>query len=436
MKAAGLSIEDSTAGVSIVKGFFPWAFGGLTKALKSEELTLPDAPSERIALIKESLLTWKKQFGIKGVVFGLDFKDFTHNFIRLPLKSRLDISRALPFEMEKYLPLPPDEYLYGFHTVESSKEGTLNLVMAVRKERLGWLAECLRDTGLALLGVRCSFIEALNEFMRLKTAPNAVFVYPSKSKFHIAGFKDGLPVYFRVLEETGLRAEIEKLRETFPGGVFSAGTLPAGDLSVKTLAISVPNLVAVARPATKLGLRAPAVARPLRKGQKMYFDFTPEEIALRRKDYYPYAVGALSALSVFLLISTDFYAYYKDSKALKGVEARTEEIRSTAGGILELKREFDAIENKIGSLNEFRLRANLPVLALRGLSEALPKDAWLTEFSADETGRVEFKGVARRASEVIEPVEKSALFNGVQYSAAVTKKDEMERFSFKAEIER
>jgi len=430
LKAAGLSIEDTTAGVSIVKGFFPWAFGGLTSALKSEELTLPDAPLERTALIRESLLAWKKQYGIKGVVFGLDFKDFTHNFIRLPLKSRPDISRALPFEMEKYLPLPIDEYIYGFHTVESSKEGTLNLVVAVRKERLGWLAECLKDTGLALLGVRCSFIEALNEFMKLKTQKNAVFIYPSKRRFHIAGFKDGLPVYFRVLEETGLQAEIEKLRETFPGGVFSAGTLPAGDLSVKTLAISVPNLVAVARPLRK-GLRAPAS-----KGQKMDFDFTPEEIALRRKDYYPYAVGALSALSVFLLISTDFYAYYKDHKALEGVEARTKEMRATAGGILELKRQFDAIENKISVLDEFRRRADLPVIALRGLSEALPEGAWLTEFSADETGRVEFKGVARRASEVIEPVEKSALFNGVQYSAAVTKKDEMERFSFKMGIER
>lgn len=415
MKIAGLSIEDSHIRVSIVKKVL-----GTVKALRSEEIHLPEDNEQKCRLLKEALLRWKKDYGIKGIVLGIDFKDFSHHFINLPLKSRADIAQALNFEMEKHLPLPPDEYLFDFCSLEHLKEGTRNLVLCIRKERLKWIVECLKDTGISLLGVRCSLLVSLNEFISEDKKDDVIFVYPAVHRYYIAGLKGSLISHLKVIDEHDFVSEIEKLKETFTRGIYMSGigSIPTDSLNIKSLPFSIPNLIAVS------ALR----------GKPLDLNFMPEELVIKSLDYYPYLAGIISILSVVLFVAGDFYAYYKDYSALKEVENRITEIKQTAHNLIEIKREFEGIEEKTGFLANFESRANDNIKILRQLSILLPEDVWLTDFSA-EKGHVEIKGFAKRAVNIIEPFETSALFKKVEFSSPITKKDDTERFSIRMEVE-
>lgn len=417
MKSAGLDITDSHLRVSIISNTF-----GIKKAIRSEEIHLLEDKAQRNNLIRESLLRWKKDFGIKGVVFGLDLREFSHHFIELPLRSKTDINRALAFEMEKHLPLPPEEYIFDSHIIEATKEGTKNLVLSIKKERLEWIRECLRDTGLRLLGVRCSFIESLNEFIspkfRDKKHDDAIFVYPSRPACHIADLKNLMPRYLRSVEEKDLTKELKDISGASPKAIYMAGAGGFEGIDVKSLPFSIPNIIALSA----------------FKKRIIALDFMPEEFVIERRDYYSYAISLISIFSVLIFIATTIYAYYKDRSALNEVELRIGEIKSTVKGLISAQKEIEDIEKRKDFLLDFQSKAFTGIGVLRELSITLPEDAWLTEFSTENT-KVEIKGFAKKASSIVEPLDKSAFFGKVEFSSPITKKDDMERFSIKMEIE-
>jgi hypothetical protein len=416
LKVAGLNIEDSYIKAAILNKRF-----GAIQWLRTEEIKLGD---EKTKVLKEALFRWKNETGIEGIVVGLDSKNFSHTSVKLPLKTREDISRALPFEMEKHLPLSPDEYLHDFFTVETTNTGTKNLVLSIKKEKLQWITECVKDAGLKLLGVRCSGIEALNEFLLSEKAQNVIFLYPRQHAYCIFGLKDSVLSYFRVLCDVDeVLIEIERISETYNGGIYAEGiknrTL-AEKLNAKSLSYSMPNLIALS----------------IFRKRPIDLNFIPEEFVAPKIDYYPYAIVTMSILSILIFFSTSIFSYYKDYAALKKVDARINEIKTTAHELVETKKELEAIEEKRKFLLEFQSKRNININVLRQLSLILPEEAWLTSFSADEKGKVEIVGFADRAANIIEPLEKSPLFKNVEFSSPVTVKDGMERFSLKMEVER
>lgn len=411
MKAVGLDIGEHYLRVSIISTTF-----GLKKSLRLEEMSLPESTAERNNLIRESLLRWKNDFGIKGVVIGLDLREFLHSFVQLPpLKSKEDIRNALAFEIEKYLPLPPEEYIFDFHTIETTKEITKNLVLSIKKERLEWIGECLKDTGLTLIGVRCSFIEALNEFISTdKKKGDAIFLYPARHAFHIARLKD---LNLKSVEEKALIEELEVARGA-PIYMAGAGSIPLEGINLKSLPFSIPNIIALSA----------------FKRRTIALNFMPEELVISRQDYYPYTISLIGIFSALIFIATTISAYYKDRRALDEVESRISEIKTTARGLVEDKKELEEIEKREDFLLDFQSKAFTGIRVQRELTIVMPEGAWLTELSVEGT-KVEIKGFAKKASGLIEPMEKSALFKKVEFSSAITKKDDMERFSLKMEIE-
>lgn len=420
MKAAGLSFEGSIVRFSVVRRAL-----GLTKAIKAGEAELPSGEDAQPEALREALAKLRADFGISGVSVGLDFSHFTHHFTELPLKARRDIKSALEFEVEKFLPLPAEEYIYDFHSWPS-EAGSKVLVLAVRKDKVGWIADAVKSSGLKLLGVKCSFIEVINEFIS-SGKTDAILALPSSGgTCHLAGISGKNPSYLKAARSGDISREVEKLRDTHTGGLYVAGAESGelakelDELNPSKLPYSVSHLAAV----SSFGRRAVAL------------DFSPSEEALERADFYPYFAGILTAVSVALFISTDIVSYYKDRAALEGVERRISQIKETAKGLIETKRSLEEIEEKVKFLKDSRRDSGTPMRALRELSTSVPDDSWLTEYSADKSGRVEIKGWAKRASNLIEPIEKSPMFKGVEFSSAVTQREGLQKFSIRMQVEK
>lgn len=420
MKVAGLSIEGS-----IIKAYFASKrFGGKVTPLGTDEINLPAEPMERNGAFIEALGKWKSNFGIEGVVVGIGLNHFSQTVIELPVKSRDDIAHALRFELEKHLPLEPDQYSFDFHTVQTIAEGTRNLVLAVRKDKLKWIADCLGEAGLKFCGVRCTAAEAANEVLSAVNVTDGVLVHRWESGYQIAGFKDSEPEFIKVAADSEEAArDIEGLTQTYGRTVYAAGDLAAAAgldrFSPQNVAVNLPGRIALS------GL----------KGGRVDMDFVPPELAASKKDYYLHTITALCAACVVIFFATTIFAYIKDYRAMNWVRDRTAEIKTSTKELISMSREIETNIEKLDFLYEFRNSKNRKIDMLSELGELIPKDAWLISLSADESGKIKIEGFAREAADIIGPIERSDMFENVEFSFPVTVSGGIERFSLKMQVE-
>jgi Tfp pilus assembly protein PilN len=418
LKVAGLSIEGSKIRASIVsKGIGP------AKSLATDELTLPSDPEERNTAFKEALERWKGSYGISGVVVGFGLSHFSHRIVELPVRLKDDIRNALVFEMEKYLPLEPDQYSLDFHTLEYFKEGSKNIVLATRKEKLRWIFDCLTETGLKFLGAKCTALEAANELISAINVSDALMVYPAESVYQIVGLRGSNPELLKVAKtREEATADIETLLESYGSILYVAGEKSAMEFdrfNPRSLPINAAYLMA----ATVSGRK------------QIKTDFMPDEFTTPKKDYYPYALVLICAACVAIFFSTTVLAYIKDYRALKLVNSRIEELRTETREVIESERKVSAAQENLRFLVKFRSGKNVKIRILSELSKILPRSAWLTSISTDEQGKVEIEGFADKAADIIPPLENSPLFKDVEFSSPVIVKEGLERFSLKMQVE-
>lgn len=416
MKIAGLSIEGAQFRASIMKRTM-----GFVTHIRNEEHALPLNPAERIAAVREILTHLKTEYGIKSVALGMDMTHFTIKLIDLPCITREDITNALVYELENHLPLPPDDYLYDFITVNTSEAMSKNLVFAIKRDKLSWLEECLEGLGLGLLSVRCTGVEIINELLSHKDSHHSMLLQQSGESFHVIGLENGKPVLFKTAY--GVGDALARVEENMAGfkSLYTTGIsdlTPFGRLNAMSISYDIPSLVALA------DMRR----RPLK------LNFIPEELAAKKLDLFPYAAIAMAMLCVLLYVSTSAVAYYKDYRALKAVNTWLDELEQTSHDLLETKREIEAIVEKRQFLRNFKTLSNKKIEYIKELSSVLPKSAWIVSLNIDGKGRIEIDGYATRTAEVIGPLENSPLFKNVEITAPVLLRDDLERFSIRMEV--
>ena len=108
-KLLGVKIDSRSLDASLVKA----AFRSVTH-LKSERVVLPENREERNSVMLDTLTKWQSEYAPAGVVIGLPLQYFSWRTIEMPSMKRADMQKALFFELEKYLPLPMEEYIYDF----------------------------------------------------------------------------------------------------------------------------------------------------------------------------------------------------------------------------------------------------------------------------------------------------------------------------------
>ena len=416
MKRAALNIEGAKITVAVASGM---ASIGRMTVNKRMEVALPETEQERVEELKKLLVTLHDDYGVKGVFIGLEPALFTHTFVDLPVSGRTDVAQALTFELEKYLPLPPDEYVLDFHTGRLDSGGSHNLIVAARKDKLGWLARALEGTGISVLGLRCTAFEVLNDLLATRGAGSCLYVYQGAASAAAITLKDSAPLSlsFRPLggnAESTVRQMIEGYEENvLITGVEGASTY-TGD-RISTLKITPTDAL----------LHSAGGRKPFA------LDFTPPELVTEKTDRLPHVMAGLAVLCVLVFFLTSVLAYYRDSSAMGSVHERLAGIRTSSEGLVEIKRETEVLQRQIGFLREFRAKSNRHIRLLNRLSRILPESAWLTSFTANESDTVEIEGFARRTAKIIRPLEQSDEFSDVEFSTPITVRDNMERFSIK-----
>ncbi len=415
----GVSIESGTLSAAVVDIKFRSA-----KTVKLEEVALSAGPGERADAITGALKRWKNEHSPAGVVIGLPLKNFSHQFIAMPSMKRQDMMRALQFELEKYLPIAVDEYAFDFISMPQEEGKASVLVFSVKREMINEIAGYAKEAGMDILAIRPNTVISLNSLLEAvgEKAVSGLFVNITGSACEIMGLKHSMPVYVKGFPKgPDIAEEIERLSALYPGKVYFMGNADpsvAGKFDSRKLEMPTANGLALSE------------ARKTRYP----FNFLPPELAKQRPDFYPFVVGGLAVASLLLFLLTAMVGYYKDWSVLRSIEVKRAAIRTKEAGMLETRKKLGSLQSDGRTLLDFLGRSNTAIRALKELSDVLPKDAWLVSFSADEKGKIEIEGFAKKTTDLVMAIEKSEAFKNVAFSSPIVAKDGEERFSLKLEV--
>lgn len=336
------------------------------------------------------LADFRKEHGIgkTDIFVGVPSDIVMFREIEFPLAVRENLGATLRYEMEKYVPLPPDAIRFD-HQVVAEKKGsgkmTLLLVVAKRADIDPYFDFCREIPG----GVS-----------GLGTAATACF----NALAHANGAG---PLGDGVADRIEQAADVKTLAEAATKlGLPDASFVSAFGLALRSLADA-----------------------PVR------INLLPAE--WRRK---PGRMGqyTLAALLACLLLAGLAWGGGHLMRQRMAEEARAAELQRLAEAVVEvdrLEKEIEALEARLDSLTALA-GDKAPVLdILRELTQTIPETAWVQDFSYNENGG-RIIGFADSATELIPLLEASPLFRDVVFLSTISKdRDGKERFSIGFQVD-
>lgn len=418
-RIAGVELSDTRLSATIIESGFRSA-----RILKSLELSLPANKEERESLIADAFTSIKKEYSPKGAVLGIPLKYFTCHAIEIPAMSRSDVRKALLYEMEKYLPLPVDEYIIDFVIKPAGKDKISVFVASVKNTVVLDIIKLLQSYDIAILAVRCSAFSAVSSSIDSsgRKKLTGIFLYSSDNTYDIVVVENSSPIFFKSFDDAAMAGyEIEKHRDLHKGIINVIGNTVyefTKDLVVKNHHLSISRSLAFS------GVKKPLID----------FNFTPYSYHKQNIEYYPYILGGLSVVAVVLFLLTSLIAYYKDYRTLQSIESQISSIEEKASAVLQERKRLDQMEKERVFFADFQGRSSIAIKVLSELSRSLPDEAWLVNFTIDDRGLIEIEGFAKKTSDMVIALEKTGLFQNISFTSPIVSKEGEERFAIKMEV--
>ena len=369
--------------------------------------------------------------------------------VELPPVPGADVRQMVGFELERHLPFPPGEALFDFEVLSSEAGRPLRvLLVAVERRSQERIRQILGDAGLTprFVGVG---IHSLARLVAGHAGRGRIVLWLDASDAELAVVVQGRIVASRAFpvpdapdRGRALEAEIRRTLAALPESerseiaeiVFEG--LPPPALEVEALpvrfGIDPPAGLSVAE-----DVSLPALAVALQRGDRKArpANLLPDDLRPRP---FPWPLAATAAVALFTLAigaAIPTVSFVRERRALAALDAR---IARLAPEVQRAERRLADVERarrELATLREFEERGLHPLPVLRELTDTIPGDAWLTNFSVDRNG-LELGGFANAASQLIPLLEASPSLERVEFTSPVTKGRDREQFRLRAAWER
>jgi general secretion pathway protein L len=390
--------------------------------------------------------------------------------IGLPMAVEENIAQVIQYELERYIPFTSEEVYYDYQIIErDTEENQLRiLLVAVKKDTLEYYLEILKEAQIEPIIVEISSTALLNTILFNDPYSDnelraAIQIGGSTLEFLLIQGKTLR--YSRVLTLNGdlaspIKTELE--HALWLGGYESdrGDNLPIKELIVNgDWAEGENNLSQILSPQFKIDTR---VFNPLNKIKifhKAHHSLPPNlvypiglalrgvdkggskinllPIGLRKKKKKGSLTTTLVLLGLIILLGISNLSTYliKERRLLTQLENRLAQLKVEVSSIEQQQKEADEIAKEINFFNSIKRSQPSKLEILKELTTILPDDAWLTNLTFNEN-KVIINGFASSASSLIPLLDKSPLFQEVEFVSPITKGRELsERFKIKLELE-
>ena len=428
----------------------------------SPEAQKEERETEIISLIKAFVS--KNRIKKEKVSVAIPRDKVVARFIKLPIATKENLRKVLEYEASRYTPFENGEFYFDYHILKEEKEWLYLFVLFVKKTDVDYYLALLKKIGIQPISIQIPSTAALNLFFYnqgAKENETSVLLNVTepffemdllqgkewKESFHLPlPREDRASRIIHTLKRSSQDVRSPSKPTFFVYGLDADETILA-DLEAGQVerALTPPlNRMDTSREISKPYNIYPSIGIPLMELVATPFNLNllPFEMRKRVRQIGKPIVIILASIALALTLTWGAGAIVGYRSELNSVNDEIKKRKPEVEAIAKLQKQKDECCKEISALEKIQVGEVSKTELLEELTKILPDTVWIWNFKY--TGKeIEISGFADSASNLIPLIDKSPLFEKVEFMAPVTKErlmrgpdaKEYERFKIKARIE-
>ncbi len=385
-------------------------------------------------------------------------------FMKLPFAAKENLRKVLEYEMPKYTPFDKGETYFDYCLLKEEKDWLHLFVVFARKTDVDSYVSLLKKIGIQPISIQIPSAAALNLFFYNKGdigEETSVLVDVADPFFEMnlvrgTDWKESLRLPLpKDRKEAKIISTFERSGDASPPAnstffVYGRGVdesilaslRETGQL--KSVLLPPMDRIRGAKERSESARIYASIGVPLRGliNTRIDLDLLPVEMRKKARQIGKPLLIILTSLALFLGLTWGAGAFMHYRKESEAVNAEIRKRRPAVEALEKLQKQRDDYRKEMVELNQIRSGEISKVAVLDELTRLLPDTtwAWNLKYNGKE---IELSGFADSASDLIPLLDRSPLFEKVEFLAPVTKESQMrgegnkekERFKIKAKIQ-
>ena len=409
--------------------------------------------------------TSKHSINREKVSISIPREKVVARFIRLPLTTKENLRKVLEYEAVKYTPFGNKEICFDYHLIKEEKEWLHLFAAFIKRAEVDYYLSLLKRVGIKPISIQIPSTAALNLFFYQKTMEKneiAVLLDVTEPFFEMNLIEGGdwresfhLPLpaeekesrIVNAFRRSGLKSDALSKSTFFVYGLdASEKMLPSlrEDNQIKSVSFPPFNRIEVGRRASRPDKIFSSIGVPLKGLTKTQFDLNllPLEMRKRARQIGKPLFVILTFLALLLCLTWGIGVFIMYRNELKAINGEIKKKKPEVEVVEKLQKQKEGLRKEISEVEKFKSAEISKIAVLRELAQLLPDTVWV--WNLKYTSReMEISGFADSASDLIPVLDKSPLFEKVEFLAPVTKErerragvdKEKERFKIKMRLE-
>lgn len=383
-------------------------------------------------------------------------------FIQLPSATKENLRKVLEYEASRYTPFENGEFYFDYQLLKENKEWLSLFVLFVKKGDVDDVLALLKKVGIQPVSIQIPSTAALNLFFYnegAKENETSVLLNVTEPFFEmelLQGKEWKESVHLPLPREERASKIIQTLKRSSQNGSPSQSTffvygLDADeairtDLDGEVGAVLAPplNRMDTFKEISKPYQIYPSIGIPLKDlvNTRFNLNLLPFEMRKTVRQIGRPVLVILAGVALALTLTWGAGTIVGYQTELNQVNNEIKKRKPEVEAITKLQKQRDEYVKEISALAKIRAGEVSKTELLEELTKILPDTVWIWNFKY--TGKeIEISGFADSASNLIPLIDKSPIFEKVEFMAPVTKErlmrgtdtKEYERFKIKAKIE-
>ena len=386
-------------------------------------------------------------------------------FIQFPIATKENLRKVLEYEAPKYAPFEKGEIYFDYHLLKEEKEWLHLFAVFVKKAEVDHYLSLLKKIGIQPISIQIPSTAALNLFFyhgSVKENEMTILLEVTEPFFEMNLIEGGnwresfhLPLpseekeskIINTFKRSGLKGDSISKSTFFVYGLDATEKmLPSLREAHQIKGVSPPplNRIEVEKEVSRPDKIFSSIGVPLRGLTKTRLDLNllPFEMRKTVREVGKPLFMILTSLALALSLLWGIGVFVRYRSELKAINTEMKKRRPEVEVVEKLQQQKEGLRKEISELEKIKAGEISKIEILRELTQILPSTVWVWNFKY--TGKeVEISGFADSASDLIPLLDKSPLFEKVEFLTPVTKErmmmgsegKEKERFKIKVRLE-
>lgn len=411
----------------------------------------------------------KHQIERKGISLSIPGEKAVLRFVKFPAATKENLRKVIEYETPRLTPFEKGETYFDYQILKEEKEWLHLLIAFVKRAEIDFPLALLKKIGVQPLSIQIPSVAALNLFYYHDGAKegmpsvlmdvagsfaelNLLMEKGWTESFHLPfPPQEGTSKIINLLRRSGLKEETLARSKFFVYG-------PGADENVlSSLKTSSPIKEVQSPPLHRLdlnkGISNPqgvyaSIGLPLAGLVRTRFDLNllPHEMRKKVRQFGKPLFVILTFIALVLGIAWGFGTYQQYRKAWSAINAEIKQQKPEIDAVEKLQKQRDELVKEVAEFTKIEEGELSKIDLLHEVAQILPPTAWVWNLTYNGK-EVEISGFADSASDLISLLDRSPLFERVEFLAPVTKErlrsmvggnpvdQEKERFKIKMRVE-